>query len=413
LPQDAFSNDFTYNAIGSTNHGNRTKILINNYKNHLGLFCILIIIGVFLVGLWPYDFFPKNGVEWLEETNGINIKERGIVYSSNIFNDRREPFFRNDEITIEVWLESRIKPMGYLAWILSLVDGTGNEYLTLAQWNTNLYIVRERITDPTLSDSTKKLGMRKLLSAGKRRFITVSSSKNGTAVYIDGTLKKIDSNFIFIDHIREGSVKFLLGNSPRGDGQWMGNVLGLAIYDRSMGKEEVQHNYQSWLAHGSPSDSIKESSTAIFLFDEHEGSRAKNHGLLQYDLIIPHAYRVIKRGILETPRLNLRQNLYKIDTILHFLGFIPVSFFLCAFFCYSNRRSMVTSIISTIFISIGLGVSIELLQVYLPSRDSQSLDLICNFLGTMTGIAIFGALSYFRKKNIHEQKNIGGRSPSI
>lgn len=376
--------------------------MIKNYKTRLGLFCILIIIGVFLVGLWPYDFSPKNGVEWLKETNGINIKERGIVYSSNIFNDRREPTFRNDEITIEVWLESRIKPVNYLAWILSLVDRKGNEYFTLAQWSTNFYIVRERITDPTLPDSSKKLVLRKLLSAGKRRFITVSSSRNGTAVYIDGTLKKIDSNFIFIENIREGSVKFLLGNSPRGNGQWMGNVLGLAIYDRSMGKEEVLHNYQSWIAHGSPSDSIKESSTAIFLFDEHEGSRVKSHGLKQYDLIIPHAYRIIQRGILEPPQLHIRQNLYKIDTILHFLGFIPVSFFLCAFFCYSTRRSKVTSIISTIFISIGLGVSIELLQVYLPSRDSQSLDLICNFLGTMTGIVIFGALSYLRKKDPHK-----------
>jgi VanZ family protein len=387
--------------------------LIKNYKPRLGWFCILIIIGVFLVGIYPYDFFPKNGVEWLKETNGINIKERGIVYSSNIFNDRREPTFRNDEITIEVWLESRIEPVNNLAWILSLVDRKGNEYFTLAQWKTSYYIVRERITDPTLPDSRKKLVMRKLLSASNRRFITVSSSRNGTAVYIDGTLKIIDSNFIFIENIREGSVKFLLGNSPRGDGQWMGNVLGLAVYDRSMGNEEVLRNYRNWIEYGTPSELTKESSTAIFLFDEHEGRRAKNHGLQLYDLIIPHAYRVIQRGILEPPRLNIRQNLYNIDIILHFLGFIPVSFFLCAFFCYSTRFSKVTSIFSTILISIALGVSIELLQVYLPSRDSQSLDLICNFLGTMTGIAIFGALSYLRKKNLHEQKYSGGRSQSI
>ncbi len=274
--------------------------------------------------------------------------------------------------------------------------------MTFAQWNRNLYIVRDRITDPTLPDPRKKIVIGKTLLTGKKRFITVSSSSHGTAVYIDGTLKKTDTDFTFLGNTPEGSRRFLLGNSPRGNGQWKGNLFALAMYDWKMGKEEVLRSYQSWIEHGTPLEYTKGSGAAVFLFDEHGGTRAKNRGFKQYDLIIPQVYRVIRRKLLEPPRHNIREDLSKIDTLLHFLGFIPVSFFLCAFFRYSTRFSKATSLFSAILISMGLGVTIEILQVYLPSRDSQSLDLLCNFLGTLTGVAIFGLSSYIVKKDPHE-----------
>lgn len=379
------------------------KILSKNQTIHLRLSCILVIVGVFLVGLYPYDFFPKNEVGWLKERNGIFIKERGIAYSSTMFKNGREPTFPNEEITIEVWLESRIKPKNYLAWIFSLVDRKGNEYVTLAQWSTNLYIVRGQITDPTLPDKRKRMVLSRLFSAGKRRFITVTSGRNGTAVYVNGILKKRDSNVSLNENIGQGPLRFLLGNSPRGDGQWMGNLHCLAIYDRSMGNDEVRSSYQNWIEFGTPSALTVDSQTAVYLFDEHMGSKVKNHGLHQYELIIPSIYRVVQRGFLETERLNIRQNLYNIDTILHFLGFIPVGFLLIALFRRTTRFSLAISIISTILVSVGLGFSIELLQVYLPSRDTQLLDLISNFFGTVAGLTAFGLLSYLRGKKPDNQ----------
>lgn len=402
LFKDAFSKDFAYNSICCTNQEMGVKILIKNYKDHLGLLSILMVIGVFLIGLWPYDFFPANKAEWLKDTNGIRFNEISIAYSSDLFNDGGEAVFQSNEITIELWLEPTIKPMTYLAWIFSLVDRERNEYVTFAQWSRHLYIVRDRITDPTLPDPRKKIGIRNTLSTGKKRFITVSSNSHGTAVYIDGTLKKIDADFTFLDNASKGSGRLLLGNSPRGNGQWMGNLLGLAMYDRALGKEEVLRNYRSWIEHGTPPLYMKDSAAAIFMFDEQEGTRAENLGFQQYDLIMPQVYRVIQRGLLKPPRPNFLKDLSNIDSLLHFLGFIPISLFLCAFFRYSTRFSRATSLFSAILISMGLGVTIELLQVYLPSRDAQSLDLICNFLGTVTGVALFGLLSYIGKKDPHE-----------
>jgi VanZ family protein len=44
---------------------------------------------------------------------------------------------------------------------------------------------------------------------------------------------------------------------------------------------------------------------------------------------------------------------------------------------------------ATILVGFGFSLVIELIQVYLPSRDSSLTDVICNTIGTIAGLILF------------------------
>jgi VanZ family protein len=77
--------------------------------------------------------------------------------------------------------------------------------------------------------------------------------------------------------------------------------------------------------------------------------------------------------------------LHRIDTVINILGFIPLGFFLCAYLHdakhFAERNALVRATILGTLTSLG----IELLQVFLPSRDSSLLDVINNAVGTIMG----------------------------
>jgi glycopeptide antibiotics resistance protein len=72
------------------------------------------------------------------------------------------------------------------------------------------------------------------------------------------------------------------------------------------------------------------------------------------------------------------------------LGFIPVGFFLSLWLRtpFSRSRHFLVCLLSAFAVSL----LIELLQVYLPTRSSQWMDVICNTLGASAGIFLYGRL---------------------
>lgn len=85
----------------------------------------------------------------------------------------------------------------------------------------------------------------------------------------------------------------------------------------------------------------------------------------------------------------------KFDGILHtFLNallFAPFGFALSRFFP-ARRRSLLKSIAAAVIAGAALSYSIEIVQLYLPSRDSAWDDVLANTAGALAGI-IFGLVS--------------------
>ena len=46
------------------------------------LLTVGIWIGIFVAGLWPFNFFPKNRIRWLPGGAGLHFDGYGQVFSS-------------------------------------------------------------------------------------------------------------------------------------------------------------------------------------------------------------------------------------------------------------------------------------------------------------------------------------------
>jgi hypothetical protein len=366
-------------------------ILKDKNNIFLGVICLAICIVIFIVGLWPMNFHPKNEVEWLLNKNGIRFYGRGIVYSPEIFNVQKQNLFQNNSISIELWLQPKTEPNKYTPQIFSFYDGRGVDFIILRQWKSELEIIRSQY---------KRIWLGNALPSGIPRFITITSEKEGTAIYINGKPVRYYPDYKLIDDTMRTYGQLVLGNSPTGKQPWKGDIFGLAIYNRSLKGKEVFQNYQDWLKNGSPTVSENKSLAALYLFDERHGNLIHNKvGPWDY-LLIPETFQMLKKSVMVMPWKDFRLNLsYLTDILVNIIGFIPFGFIFPAFLFRATSLIRYRIYIITILLGSGMSLVIELIQVYLVTRSSQMTDLIGNTLGTILGIILSQHFSrYFSSK---------------
>jgi VanZ family protein len=77
------------------------------------------------------------------------------------------------------------------------------------------------------------------------------------------------------------------------------------------------------------------------------------------------------------------------DALTDIFGFISFRFFLSAYLRMRKPRSNFQLLLLSTIIARCMSLSIELIQVYLPTRSSQLMDVITNTLGTIIGVILF------------------------
>ena len=72
---------------------------------------------------------------------------------------------------------------------------------------------------------------------------------------------------------------------------------------------------------------------------------------------------------------------------MNIVGFVPIGFFLLNYLALIQQinRPAVTVILLGFFLSL----TIEILQWFLPTRDSDMTDLISNTFGTVVGVSLY------------------------
>jgi VanZ family protein len=344
---------------------------------------LFVVGGILWAGLWPFQS-PKNDVAWLPSGHGLSFGTYGTILSSGVFDmtnaGDRAP------CSLEMWVQS------YLPWdtstLLAFYDPETHKQFSLHQSLTNLELRSNR---RATRDKTNRVGVVHLyvdsvFRQGQQRFITLTSDGNQTEVYIDGGLAAVTSQFPLSTADLTGEL--IVANSPVQNDSWEGRLFGLAIYRQELSPSQVLDHYQTWTKAGRPALTADEHNTALYLFDEHAGGIMHNVVKSGVDLYIPERYTVFDEKFLDRPWDEYSPNWsYVKNVLINIGGFIPLGF--CASAYLSSVRKIRRAVLFTILLGCAATLTIEILQAYLPTRDSGMTDLITNTFGTCLGVALY------------------------
>jgi VanZ like protein/concanavalin A-like lectin/glucanase superfamily protein len=337
--------------------------------------CALVLCSVLVAGLWPFHA-PKNQITWLSDGKGVLLGKYGTIVSAGALKANEEA----TPCSLEIWLQSNL--VDYSGTILAFYRPENTVLaFKLHQFLGNLAIQRTSVEQFHHTKGTS-IYVTDLFRHAEPVFITISSGPSGTTVYADGALVKTTTNFRLSNHDLAGP--FIIGNAPTGNEPWTGQLQGLAVYDRELSADEVLQHYANWTKNSRSDLSAREGLVALYLFKEGHGSIVRDQVDSAANLLIPERYLVLHEKFLEPFWLEFRWRWsYWKDVGINIAGFIPLGFFFCAYL--SLPRGTGRSLAITIAVGFLVSLTIEVLQAFLPTRNSGTTDLITNTFGTAIG----------------------------
>ncbi len=346
---------------------------------HARTICVAICAGYFVVGLWPFNFCPHNGVEWPAAEKGLRFKPPSTVTSDVLLGPAAS-------ISIELFLKPELEKSGSTFPVLSLFDGRLPESLLVTQWKSEL-LLRTAMVSPGGRRRYRETALAGAMHRGSPRFITITAGPGGTLFYVDGNLARAYPRSVpNPDSIRG---RLILGNSADGRACWTGILFGLAIYDFTLDPVDVHRHHELWTAHRQGEIAIESGVTGLYFFDEGKGNALIDHSPIRNSLGIPERYHAIRKTVLSPPWKGLRFDPSSLeDIVVNIFGFVPFGFFYYLFRRDRCQGRKLRHAAMTLFVAGMLSLSIELAQVYLPTRSSSLTDLICNVAGAWGGVLL-------------------------
>jgi len=349
--------------------------IVPRQERFLFLACLAIFAGLLIAGLWPFQFRPANNVHWIDGQAGLRFDRYGIAYGqAPLFTpggllDFVKPF------TIQLELLPRDEPSYYLPRILSLYDAGGRELFILGQWKSALNLsILERQRAYYLEYRETELGN---FRKGAKRSIILSWGTTGLTVYAEGkpVFGRPGFGFSLLPENRDPAW-LLLGNSPSGESPWRGDLLSLSFYAGALSPKEIATPGVDPLVR--------------YLFSEGSGTVSRGGGDPHYDLFIPPVFRAPVRHVLTPPWKVQEYDLsFWVDVGVNILGFVPFGFTMSAWLRGASGRKYLPVAVLVALAGAGISLLIELLQVYLPTRDSSLTDFMNNTLGAYLGAWLF------------------------
>ena len=341
----------------------------------LNLVCAAVLCVILSLGLWPFHV-PENEVSWLSERNGLRFGGNGTAISSRSF---EMPAPRPDDSagSLEVWLEpKRIWDSGTF---LTFCAPDDPHRFSLGQSERDVAV---RAGQPGRRRPAI-LWVDGVFQRGRPAFVTVTARTNGTAVYVDGALARRAPWFRLRADQLTGRIIF--GDSAGQSDSWKGRIRGVAIYSRELTPAQVLRHYETWTRAGKPDIQADDGNAALYLLDERGGRVIHDHAGSAVDLSIPERYVVLDQIFLEPfwSEFSMTRS-YWSAVAKNIVGFVPFGF--CFYARLSMARRSKRAALITVLLGALTSVTIEVLQAYLPTRDSGTTDIITNTLGTWAGM---------------------------
>jgi VanZ family protein len=356
----------------------------------MSLLCLFVLGSIVVAGLWPFHV-PRNAVSWPRDENGLRFTGHGSAVSASVFRTNRPPNDRG--CSLEILLRpGRITGGGSILAFDSSPDP--QVPFSVRQYGTGLAV------QPYLVDEHGKVTQQwfkvdHVFDASKHVFLTITSSKDGIALYVNGVLagRSLDSEILS----RELTGRLVLANSTVDD-SWRGEIIGLAIYNRELTPAQVSRHFQSWTPDQGPLPTGEQSLIALYLFNERGGNIVHNRVDPATDLTLPAKYFVLHPALLRSTwnQYSHTRDVWKgwnfwEDLIVNIGGFVPVGLVFSVYF--SSVRYIGRPALVVILLGLFLSFSIEALQRLLPNRDSGMTDLLTNTTGTALGVLLYRSSS--------------------
>lgn len=337
---------------------------------------LLVTLAILVCTLWPFDAFPPNRVSWLEQSNGIRFRQRGVVLSQPL------PISAPSgatPCTLELWLVPA--QTNSVFTILNIYDPANPYRFLIRQYLVGL-IVSHVVAVPRRKSVWQKIDVDTGLQEKRATFLTITSGPKGTAVYFDGSLKNKYPHFQIAYEDLSGQI--VLGSSTVRPYAWPGDVHGLALYSRELTPEEVAYSYRQWTETSRQHQLPATDAIFKYFFTERAGNIVHDWGPNHKDLFIPKTYEVPHHSFLTLPWQEFDPTWdYVWDVLRNIAGFMPFGFLMCALLLNTHRYGR--AIVYTTVLGALLSFSIEVLQAYIPQRTSGITDILTNTLGTTLG----------------------------
>jgi VanZ like family/Concanavalin A-like lectin/glucanases superfamily len=346
----------------------------------LGAVTICILVGLLTLGLWSFNPHPRNEVSWLSKGNGLHFGEQGIIATPTPFHFGKGE--TRQSCSLEVWLQPAEKTDGSTP--LAFYTPEDPLRFEILQY-PDFLMLRHRIQDSQGRSRIAVMEVKNLLQPKKKVLLTIATNERKTAIYVDGRIVQSSERFGLTRE--ELASQLVFGTSPVSAAPWHGDLLGLALYEEDLTEAEVAENYRSWIENGRPVDSAEREPAALYLFDERSGNVAHDKTQSGQDLEIPSLFSLLQKRVLARPGWNdLVRLSFWTDVLVNIGGFIPFGVFASAYLSSTHtKRAGVVAVM----LGFAVSLTIELLQVLLPLRDSDMTDLITNTTGTILGVLLY------------------------
>jgi hypothetical protein len=342
-----------------------------------------LLLIILVAGLRPKGFRLVNRVSWIEDQSGIRFGRFGIAYTKPLKGLTESRKSGSHGFSIEIAL----KPASYryrrFEFILALDNGDDSDQLVIGQWRSSLIIMNGY--DYAYRDKTNKISVDLDSSAPTARFVTITSGREGTQIFFDGKLVGSKKD-LTLKVPAGGKTMLLLGNSVYGSYFWRGEIYGLALYRRMLTSREAALHFYRWSKDQTFSFAKDDNPFLLYLFDEKGGTSVLDHSGGNHHLGIPLWMHIIKKDFLAPPWGNFTfDRSFILDAIVNLIGFIPFAFILSATLIRAGGALEKHAVLITIAFCFVVSFALEIIQAWMPSRDSSMLDLVLNTLGGCIG----------------------------
>ena len=345
--------------------------------------CLAVVCVVLSLGLWPFHA-PENDVSWLRDRTGLRFGKFSTAISSGTF--QMAGGESDSSGSVEVWLQPR-RIWNSGTFLAFYTPGNPHQF-SLRQFNGGLELHAAIGSDRHAAKDVIVYLKNTFVRAGPV-FLTITSGMNGTSVYVDGMRERVAPDVQL--STKDLTGRLVVGDSPGQPDSWSGEMLGVAIYRRELTATQVLRHYQTWTDGGRPEIGGDERNLALFLLGEGSGRIVHDSAGSGVNLYLPEKYIVLDQIFLEPFWKEFRMSRSYWGAVLkNIVGFIPFGF--CFYACLSAHK-MKSAALLTVILGTLTSVTIEVLQVFLPTRDSGMSDIFTNTLGTWIGMMAFRRFS--------------------